>query len=156
MIPKTSESRARAVFDAAELTTRKINPELRWLIYEQGARMPTVQNPARSTRSAWRSSPAAGSVRGQPRLLRLRAHRRAGGRDHRGGRLVGLENIMSGGSSSTTTPARSPARRCAGDLVVKGDVGARTGIDQKGGTIVTLGNAELDERRSGSSSAPPR
>ena len=28
-----------------------------------------------------------------------------------------------------------------GDLVVKGDVGARTGIDQKGGTIVVLGNA---------------
>ena len=28
-----------------------------------------------------------------------------------------------------------------GDLVVKGDVGARTGIDQKGGTIITLGNA---------------
>ena len=28
-----------------------------------------------------------------------------------------------------------------GDLVVKGDVGARTGIDQKGGTIIALGNA---------------
>ena len=28
-----------------------------------------------------------------------------------------------------------------GDLVVKGDVGARTGIDQKGGTILVLGNA---------------
>ena len=28
-----------------------------------------------------------------------------------------------------------------GDLVVKSDVGARTGIDQKGGTIVVMGNA---------------
>ncbi len=28
-----------------------------------------------------------------------------------------------------------------GDLVVKSDVGARTGIDQKGGTILVLGNA---------------
>jgi glutamate synthase domain-containing protein 3 len=28
-----------------------------------------------------------------------------------------------------------------GDLVVKSDVGARTGIDQKGGTIIVVGNA---------------
>ena len=30
-----------------------------------------------------------------------------------------------------------------GDLVVRGDVGARTGIDQKGGTIIVGGNAGM-------------
>ena len=35
----------RAVFDAHELTTRQINLELRWLLYEQGVKDVTVQNP---------------------------------------------------------------------------------------------------------------
>ena len=35
-----------------------------------------------------------------------------------------------------------------GDLVVKGRVGARTGIDQKGGTIITVGIGRLDDRAS--------
>ena len=33
------------MFDAKELSTRKINLELRWLIYEQGIRDVTVKNP---------------------------------------------------------------------------------------------------------------
>ena len=44
--PKISEiSGTTAVFDAKELSTRKINLELRWLIYEQGIRDVTVKNP---------------------------------------------------------------------------------------------------------------
>ena len=35
----------RAVLDAESLTTRKINLELRWLIYERGVRDVTVLNP---------------------------------------------------------------------------------------------------------------
>lgn len=35
----------KAVFDAENLTTRQINLELRWLIYEQGIRDVTVRNP---------------------------------------------------------------------------------------------------------------
>ena len=43
-------------------------------------------------------------------------------------------------SSSRRTPARSfGAAIRGGDLVCKGDVGARTGIDQKGGTIMVGG-----------------
>src|SRR5207245_293080 len=35
----------KAVFDAKDLTTRKINLELRWLLYEQGVKDVTVLNP---------------------------------------------------------------------------------------------------------------
>ena len=35
-----------AVFDAKSLTTRKINAELRWLLYEQGVTDVTVLNPS--------------------------------------------------------------------------------------------------------------
>src|SRR4029077_14976007 len=52
------------------------------------------------------------------------------------------ENMMSGvvvidsnGGSLTGAALRG------GDLIVKGPVGARTGIDQKGGTIIAGGNA---------------
>ena len=34
-----------AVFDAKDMTTRKINLELRWLLYEQGVTEVTVRNP---------------------------------------------------------------------------------------------------------------
>ncbi len=38
-IPKISEiENGKAVFDAADLTTRQINLELRWLLYEEGVR----------------------------------------------------------------------------------------------------------------------
>src|SRR5579872_30131 len=35
----------RAIFDAKDLTTRKINLELRWLLYEMGVKDVTVLNP---------------------------------------------------------------------------------------------------------------
>ncbi len=45
-VPGVSEiSGARAVFDAKDLTTRKINLELRHLLYERGITDVTVQNP---------------------------------------------------------------------------------------------------------------
>jgi len=35
----------RAVFDAKSLTTRQINLELRWLLYQEGVKDVTVLNP---------------------------------------------------------------------------------------------------------------
>ena len=63
-IPKTSKiDGISAVFDAADLTTRKINAELRWLIYEQGVTDVTVlRRRAHGIRSGSRSWPAAGSA----------------------------------------------------------------------------------------------
>ena len=46
-VPKTSKIEdGRAVLDARDLTTRKINAELRWLIYERGVGDVTVLNPS--------------------------------------------------------------------------------------------------------------
>ena len=62
-VPKISEvDGGTAVFDAANLTTRQINLELRWLLYEQGITDVTVQTRAPSTRSASGSCSAAGSA----------------------------------------------------------------------------------------------
>ena len=36
----------KATFDARDLTTRKINAELRWLLYEEGIKDVTVLNPS--------------------------------------------------------------------------------------------------------------
>ena len=106
---------SRAELDARELTTRKINAELRWLIYERGVRRRHRAQPERAALARRRDPrPLPDPLRGQPRLLRLRADRRAGGRDHRPGRLVGRrEHDVRASSSSTTTPARSPAPPCA-------------------------------------------
>ncbi|MDQ4108677.1 MAG: GXGXG motif-containing protein, partial [Actinomycetota bacterium] len=45
-IPRVSEvDGEKAVFDARDLSTRQINLELRWLLYDQGVKDVTVQNP---------------------------------------------------------------------------------------------------------------
>src|SRR5436190_15608886 len=45
-VPRISQiDGERQICDARELTPRKINLELRWLLYEQGVRDVTVQNP---------------------------------------------------------------------------------------------------------------
>ena len=135
--------RAR-VIDAASLTTRKVNLELRWLLYEQGVRDVTVHNPgALHSLGVGDPDPLPDHLRGQPRLLRVRAHRRPRGPHHRPRRLVGVrEHDVRASSSSTATRARSTAAALrGGDVVVKGRVGARTGIDQKGGTIIVVGDA---------------
>jgi glutamate synthase domain-containing protein 3 len=143
-VPHVSEiTDGRAVFDAADLTTRQINLELRSLIYEQGIRDVTVQNPG-----------AKHSI-GVGILQRCRI-RYEGSLGYFGlGVIDGpeiivtgrvgwsvCENMMSGvvvieknAGSLTGAAIRG------GDLVVKGSVGARTGIDQKGGTIIVGGDA---------------
>jgi methylamine---glutamate N-methyltransferase subunit B len=133
----------KATFDAADLTTRQINLELRNLIYEQGIRDVTVLNPG-----------AKHSV-GVGILQRCHIHYE-GSLGYFGLGLIDgpeitvtgrvgwsvCENMMSGvvvieknGGSLTGAAMRG------GDLIVKGSVGARTGIDQKGGTIIVGGDA---------------
>ena len=143
-VPHVSEiADGKAVFDAAKLTTRQINLELRSLIYEQGIRDVTVLNPG-----------AKHSI-GVGILQRCKI-RYEGSLGYFGlGVIDGpeivvtgrvgwsvCENMMSGvvvieknAGSLTGAAIRG------GDLVVKGSVGARTGIDQKGGTILIGGDA---------------
>ena len=143
-VPRVSQiDGERAVFDAAELSTRQINLELRWLLYEQRVADVTVQNPG------------AKHSLGVGILTRCRI-RFAGSLGYFGCGLIdgpeiqidgrvgwsACENMMSGvvviaGNAGSLTGA---ALR-GGDVVVKGMVGARSGIDQKGGTIIALGNA---------------
>ena len=144
VIPKISEIDGEtATFDARNLTTRRINLELRWLLYEQGVTDVTVLNPGA------KHSLAAGI------LTRCRITFDGslgyfgcgiidGPEVHIKGRVgwSACENMMSGvvvidGNAGSLMGA---ALR-GGDAVVKGQVGARTGIDQKGGTIIVLGSA---------------
>ena len=138
----------RATFDAQDLTTRTINLELRWLLYEEGVKEVVVDNPGASTRSGSGSSPAARSpsngslgyfgcglidgpeihVTGPGRLVGLREH------DVRRRRRRRQRGLADG------------AALRGGDVVVKGRVGARSGIDQKGGTIIVARLGRLDDR----------
>ena len=133
----------RAVFDARDLSTRKINLELRWLLYEEGVKDITVLNPGakhslgagiltrcRITFDGSLGYFGCGIIDGPEIHIRGRVGWSA------------CENMMSGvvvvdGNAGSLTAA---AMR-GGDLVVKGRVGARTGIDQKGGTVIVLGDA---------------
>ena len=143
-IPKISEiDGGRAVLDARELSTRKINAELRWLLYEQGIKDVTVLNPGA------RHSLGTGILT----RCRLTFEGSLGyfgcglidGPEIQINGRVGwsvAENMMSGVvviESNAGSLAGAALR--GGDLVVKGQVGARTGIDQKGGTILVLGDA---------------
>jgi glutamate synthase domain-containing protein 3 len=144
-VPRISEmvSDGRAVFDAKDLTTRTINLELRWLLYEQGVKDVTVLNPGsrhslgvgiltrcRITFDGSLGYFGCGIIDGPE----IQINGRVG--------WSACENMMSGvvvveGNAGSLTGA---AMR-GGDLVVKGRVGARTGIDQKGGSIIVLGSA---------------
>jgi glutamate synthase domain-containing protein 3 len=143
-VPRISQiDGERAIFDARELTPRKVNLELRWLLYEQGVRDVTVQNPGA------RHSLGVGILRRckitfDGSLGYFGCGLIDGPEIHINGRVGWsvAENMMSG-----VVVVRSNAGSLAGaalrggDLVVKGQVGARTGIDQKGGTIIVLGDA---------------
>jgi glutamate synthase domain-containing protein 3 len=143
-IPKTSViDGQRAELDARDLTPRKINAELRWLIYEQGVTDVTVLNP-----SARHSLGVAILTRCRIRFEGSLGYFGCGLIDGPEVVITGrvgwsvAENMMSGvvvveGNAGSLAGA---ALR-GGDLVVKSDVGARTGIDQKGGTIIAMGNA---------------
>jgi glutamate synthase domain-containing protein 3 len=143
-VPKISEIEGdRAVLDARDLTTRKINAELRWLLYEQGVKDVTVLNPSA------RHSLGVGiltrcKITFDGSLGYFACGLIDGPEVHITGRVgwSAAENMMSGVvviHSNAGSLAGAALR--GGDLVVKGQVGARTGIDQKGGTIVVLGRA---------------
>ncbi len=143
-VPKVSEiDGTTARFDAREMTTRGINLELRWLLYEQGVTEVTIANPGA------KHSLGAGI------LTRCKLHFEGslgyfalgmidGPEVQIDGRVgwSACENMMSGVVViESNAGSLTGAAIRGGDLVVKGRVGARTGIDQKGGTIITLGDA---------------
>ena len=78
-VPKISEiDGEKARFDAKDLTTRKINLELRWLLYEQGVKEVEIDEPGLEALARGRDPHALPDpLQRQPRLLRLRADRRA-------------------------------------------------------------------------------
>jgi glutamate synthase domain-containing protein 3 len=143
-VPRVSEiDGGRAQFDAKDLTTRQINLELRWLLYERGVRDVTVLNPGakhslgvgiltrcRITFGGSLGYFGCGLVDG-PEI-------------HVKGRVgwSACENMMSGVVViDSNAGSLTAAAIRGGDVVVKGRVGARTGIDQKGGTVIVLGDA---------------
>ncbi len=143
-VPRVSEiDGERATFDARDLTTRQINLELRWLLYEQGVHEVTVRNPAA------RHSLGAGlltrcKINFEGSLGYFALGMIDGPEVHIAGRVgwSACENMMSGVVViESNAGSLTGAAIRGGDLVVKGQVGARSGIDQKGGTIIALGDA---------------
>jgi glutamate synthase domain-containing protein 3 len=133
----------RAQFDAHDLTTRKINLELRRLVYDEGIKEVTIRNPGAKhslgvgiltrCRIIFDGSLGyfgCGIIDGPEVLIRGRV-----------GWSV-CENMMSGVVViESNAGSLTGAALRGGDLVIKGRVGARTGIDQKGGTILILGSS---------------
>jgi glutamate synthase domain-containing protein 3 len=143
-IPKVSEIDGESArFDAKQLSTRKINAELRWLLYDQGVKEVTVLNPsARHSLGVGILTRCRITFEGS--LGYFGCGLLDGGEVQVNGRVGWsvAENMMSGvvvveGNSGSLAGA---ALR-GGDLVIKGRTGARTGIDQKGGTIIVTGSA---------------
>jgi glutamate synthase domain-containing protein 3 len=143
-VPRVSEiDGERASFDAHQLTTRQINLELRWLLYEQGIKEVTILNPGA------RHSLGAGlltrcRLRFEGSLGYFALGMIDGPEVHIAGRVgwSACENMMSGVVVvNSNAGSLTGAAIRGGDLVVKGRVGARTGIDQKGGSIIVLGDA---------------
>jgi methylamine---glutamate N-methyltransferase subunit B len=132
-----------AALDAAELTTRQINLELRRLLYTEGVGEVVLGNPGA------RHSIAVGlltrcRIRIEGSLGYFGCGLIDGPEIHITGRVGWsvAENMMSGVVViDKNAGSLAGAALRGGDLVVRGDVGARTGIDQKGGTIVVGGNA---------------
>jgi methylamine---glutamate N-methyltransferase subunit B len=133
----------RAEFDARELTTRKINAELRRLVYEEGIRDVTILNPgARHSLGVGILQRCRITFDGSLGYFGLGLI--DGPEVHVRGRVgwSACENMMSGvvivdGNAGSLTAAAIRG----GDVLVRGRVGARTGIDQKGGTVIVLGDA---------------
>jgi glutamate synthase domain-containing protein 3 len=143
-VPRISEIDGEtARFDAKELTTRQINLELRWLLYEQGVRDVTVLNPgARHSLGVGILTRCKITFDGS--LGYFGCGLIDGPEIHVKGRVgwSACENMMSGVVViDSNAGSLTGAALRGGDLVVKGMVGARTGIDQKGGTIIVLGSA---------------
>jgi methylamine---glutamate N-methyltransferase subunit B len=142
--PRSAEvDDGRAVVDARDLTTRKINAELRRLIYGEGIRDVTVLNPG-ALHSLGVGILQRCRITFDGSLGYFGLGLIDGPEVHVKGRVgwSACENMMSGvvvvdGNAGSLTAA---ALR-GGDVVVRGRVGARTGIDQKGGTIIVGGDA---------------
>ncbi len=142
-VPNVSEIDGdSAVFDAAELTTRQINLEIRNLVYERGIKNVTVKNPG-SKHSLGVGILTRCKINFEGSLGYFGCGVIDGPEVHIAGRVGWsvCENMMSGtvvieGNAGSLTGA---ALR-GGDLVIKGRCGARSGIDQKGGLIFTLGS----------------
>jgi glutamate synthase domain-containing protein 3 len=134
-----------AVFDAKDLTTRKINLELRHLLYARGITDVTVKNPG-AKHSIGVGILQRCRITFEGSLGYFGCGLADGPEIHVTGRVGWslAENMMSGvvvvdkNAGSLTGAALR-----GGDLVVRGHVGARTGIDQKGGTIIVGGNAGM-------------
>ncbi len=143
-VPRVSEIDGdKATFDARNLTTRQINLELRWLLYEQGVNEVTVLNPgAKHSLGAGLLTRCRVNFEGSLGYFALGMI--DGPEVHIAGRVgwSACENMMSGVVViESNAGSLTGAAIRGGDLVVKGQVGARSGIDQKGGTIITLGDA---------------
>jgi methylamine---glutamate N-methyltransferase subunit B len=143
-VPRISEIEGeRATFDAKTLSTRQINLELRWLLYEQGVEHVTVLNPGA------KHSLGVGILRRcritfDGSLGYFGCGLVDGPEIHVKGRVgwSACENMMSGVVViNSNAGSLTAAAIRGGDVVVKGRVGARTGIDQKGGTVIVLGDA---------------
>ena len=133
----------RATFDARELTTRKINAELRRLVYEEGVTDVTIANPG-AKHSLGVGILTRCRITFEGSLGYFGCGLIDGPEIHVKGRVgwSSCENMMSGvvvidGNAGSLTAAAIRG----GDVVVHGRVGARTGIDQKGGTVIIGGSA---------------
>ena len=135
----------QAAFDAASLSTRQINLELRRLVYAEGVTDVTIQNPgAKHSIAVGILTRCRITIDGS--LGYFGCGLIDGPEIHVTGRVgwSACENMMSGvvtvaGNAGSLTGA---ALR-GGDVVVHGRVGARSGIDQKGGTIIVVGDAGM-------------
>jgi glutamate synthase domain-containing protein 3 len=133
----------RARFDAHDLSTRQINLELRRLLYEEGIKDVTVENPG-AKHSLGVGILTRCKITFAGSLGYFGCGLIDGPEVHITGRVgwSAFENMMSGvvvvdGNAGSLTAAAIRG----GDVVVKGQVGARTGIDQKGGTVIVMGDA---------------
>jgi methylamine---glutamate N-methyltransferase subunit B len=133
----------RAQFDAHDLTTRQINLELRWLLYEQGVTDVTVLNPG-AKHSLGVGILTRCRITFDGSLGYFGCGLVDGPEIHVKGRVgwSSCENMMSGVVViDSNAGSLTAAAIRGGDVIVKGRVGARTGIDQKGGTVIVLGDA---------------
>ena len=133
----------KAEFDAKELTTRQINLELRWLLYEQRVKDVTVLNPS-AKHSLGVGILTRCRITFDGSLGYFGCGLIDGPEIHIKGRVgwSSCENMMSGVVTiESNAGSLTGAAIRGGDLIVKGQVGARTGIDQKGGTVIVLGRA---------------
>src|SRR4029077_3169950 len=143
-VPNVSEVDGKAaVFDAANLTTRQINLELKNLLYERGITDVTVRNPG-AKHSLGVGILARCKITFAGSLGYFGCGVIDGPEIHMKGRVgwSSCENMMSGVVViDSNAGSLTAAAIRGGGVVVKGEVGARTGIDQKGGTVIVLGDA---------------